>query len=101
MYLQLLMVNVAPSFLMSTIDTSVCVSNFQLCREAKVGEDPKTVGYTTSTGVEGYDFILYVSAHTTQRCSVGTTVAYSAYCQLEGAMDRYKLLVPSVHAYTI
>lgn len=34
------------------------------------------------------DFILYVSAYSTERCDIGTTVAYAAYCQLEGVFDR-------------
>ena len=39
-------------------------------------------------GIQSADFMLYVSAVATERCDVGTTVAYAAYCQLEGAMDR-------------
>lgn len=40
-------------------------------------------------GVNNTDFILYVSAKSMERCSIGTTVAYAAYCQLEDALDRY------------
>ena len=39
-------------------------------------------------GVPNADFILYVSVHNTERCSVGTTVAYAAYCELEMERDR-------------
>ena len=35
------------------------------------------------------DFILYVSAKRTYRCSTGT-IAYATYCQLEQALDRYE-----------
>ena len=34
------------------------------------------------------DFILYVSAKNTSTCG-GQTIAYSSYCQLERALDRY------------
>ncbi len=54
---------------------------------AKKGEDHKVVGYA-GEGVTDADFILYVSAFPTERCDIGTTVAYAAYCQLEGALDR-------------
>ena len=53
-----------------------------------MGEPHGITGYG-GPGVAQSDFILYVSAHSTQRCDIGTTVAYAAYCQLEGALDRY------------
>ena len=39
-------------------------------------------------GVANTDFILYVSSKSVDRCSIGSTVAYAAYCQLESALDR-------------
>ncbi|KAG7283081.1 hypothetical protein CRUP_012974 [Coryphaenoides rupestris] len=51
-------------------------------------------------GVEGYDFILYVSGVTTERCGQENIVAYAAYCQLEATVDRpiagYANLCPSM-----
>ena len=59
----------------------------QACRIAPMGEKHQTIGYG-GPGVTESDFILYVSAYSTDRCDIGTTVAYAAYCQLEGALDR-------------
>eukprot|EP00079_Xenopus_tropicalis_P039030 XP_017952801.1 PREDICTED: leishmanolysin-like peptidase [Xenopus tropicalis] len=39
-------------------------------------------------GIPDTDFVLYVSAMTTERCSQENIVAYAAYCQLEAEMDR-------------
>ncbi|XP_068185627.1 leishmanolysin-like peptidase isoform X2 [Antennarius striatus] len=39
-------------------------------------------------GVEGSDFVLYVSGLTTERCGQENIVAYAAYCQLEAELDR-------------
>lgn len=40
------------------------------------------------TGIIGADFVFYVSAMETERCSKGQTVAYAAHCQQESALDR-------------
>ncbi|XP_063788610.1 leishmanolysin-like peptidase [Pseudophryne corroboree] len=45
-------------------------------------------GPPDSGGVRDADFVLYVSAITTERCSQENIVAYAAYCQLEAEMDR-------------
>ncbi|XP_075037350.1 leishmanolysin-like peptidase [Mixophyes fleayi] len=45
-------------------------------------------GPTDSGGIRDVDFVLYVSAITTERCSQENIVAYAAYCQLEAEMDR-------------
>ncbi|XP_075466035.1 leishmanolysin-like peptidase isoform X2 [Ascaphus truei] len=45
-------------------------------------------GAPDSGGVPDADFVLYVSAMTTERCSQENIVAYAAYCQLEAEMDR-------------
>lgn len=39
-------------------------------------------------GVRDADFVLYVSALTTERCGHENIIAYAAYCQLEAEMDR-------------
>ncbi|CAG0880548.1 unnamed protein product [Darwinula stevensoni] len=39
-------------------------------------------------GIEGADFVFYVSAMETERCHKGMTVAYAAHCQQEAALDR-------------
>ncbi|KAG8432172.1 hypothetical protein GDO86_016711 [Hymenochirus boettgeri] len=45
-------------------------------------------GAPDSGGIPDADFVLYVSAMTTERCSQENIVAYAAYCQLEAEMDR-------------
>lgn len=45
------------------------------------------MGPPDGPGVEGSDFVLYVSGITTERCGQENIVAYAAYCQLE-AEDR-------------
>lgn len=45
-------------------------------------------------GIDGADFVFYVSAMSTERCKKGLTVAYAAHCQQEAALDRYD------HVYT-
>ena len=39
-------------------------------------------------GIEGADFVFYISAMETERCQKGMTVAYAAHCQQEAALDR-------------
>ncbi|KFO71619.1 Leishmanolysin-like peptidase, partial [Cuculus canorus] len=39
-------------------------------------------------GIRDADFVLYVSALTTERCGHENIIAYAAYCQLEAEMDR-------------
>ncbi|XP_053554020.1 leishmanolysin-like peptidase [Bombina bombina] len=46
------------------------------------------VGQPNNGGITDADFVLYVSAMTTERCSQENIVAYAAYCQLEAEMDR-------------
>ncbi|XP_069838585.1 leishmanolysin-like peptidase isoform X1 [Dendropsophus ebraccatus] len=55
-----------------------------LCRNKFCGAS----GPPDSGGIRDADFILYVSAITTERCSQENIVAYAAYCQLEAEMDR-------------
>lgn len=45
-------------------------------------------GLPEQEGVRDADFVLYVSALTTERCGHENIIAYAAYCQLEAEMDR-------------
>ncbi|XP_029461150.1 leishmanolysin-like peptidase [Rhinatrema bivittatum] len=45
-------------------------------------------GLPDREGIQDADFVLYVSAQTTERCGQENIVAYAAYCQLEAEMDR-------------
>ncbi|KAK2165783.1 hypothetical protein LSH36_45g05007 [Paralvinella palmiformis] len=62
-------------------------NHLEACRIAPVRDTFQVQGYG-GAGVRDSDFILYISAHQTDRCSIGTTVAYAAYCQLERTLDR-------------
>ena len=61
----------------------------QGCREVRSGQDFRVLG-ENGNGVANSDFIFYISAKSMDRCNIGTTVAYAAYCQLEDALDRYR-----------
>jgi len=48
---------------------------------------------TDGAGVDNADFVLYVSADSTGKCSQatatgGTLIAFAGHCQLEAALDR-------------
>ncbi|XP_046600078.1 leishmanolysin-like peptidase isoform X1 [Neodiprion lecontei] len=45
-------------------------------------------GSKAGPGIDGSDFVFYVSAMQTERCHKGLTVAYAAHCQQEAALDR-------------
>ncbi|KAJ6665457.1 hypothetical protein lerEdw1_003298 [Lerista edwardsae] len=59
-----------------------------------------TIGPADQEGVRDADFVLYVSALTTERCGQENIIAYAAYCQLEADVDRpiagYANLCPSM-----
>ncbi|XP_064420026.1 leishmanolysin-like peptidase isoform X2 [Latimeria chalumnae] len=57
----------------------VCSENGQYCGSA---------GLPDGAGIQDGDFLLYVSALTTERCGQENIVAYAAYCQLEAELDR-------------
>jgi len=62
---------------------------FQQCKVcSESGKSCGPVGPTDGPGVEGSDFVLYVSGITTERCGQENIVAYAAYCQLEAELDR-------------
>uniref|UniRef100_A0A5F8G2Q2 Leishmanolysin-like peptidase n=1 Tax=Monodelphis domestica TaxID=13616 RepID=A0A5F8G2Q2_MONDO len=57
-----------------------------VCREPK--SMCGSLGLPGSDGIKDADFVLYVSALTTERCSQENIIAYAAYCQQEAEMDR-------------
>lgn len=58
----------------------------KVCSES--GKSCGPIGPQDGPGVEGSDFVLYVSGVTTERCGQENIVAYAAYCQLEAELDR-------------
>lgn len=58
-----------------------------MCSES--GRSCGPSGPPDGPGVEGADFVLYVSGLTTERCGQENIVAYAAYCQLEAELDRW------------
>jgi leishmanolysin-like peptidase len=49
----------------------------------------KVKGPKGGQGIDGADFVFYISAMETERCQKGMTVAYAAHCQQEAALDRW------------
>lgn len=47
-------------------------------------------GSVAGEGIDGADFVFYVSAMESERCHNGLTVAYAAHCQQESALDRWE-----------
>ncbi|XP_041057542.1 leishmanolysin-like peptidase isoform X1 [Carcharodon carcharias] len=75
--------------------------HLQQCRVcSENGKSCGSAGLTDGPGVLDADFLLYVSALTTERCGQEDIVAYAAYCQLEAELDRpiagYANLCPSM-----
>ncbi|XP_062908503.1 leishmanolysin-like peptidase isoform X4 [Mobula hypostoma] len=75
--------------------------HLQQCRMcSENGNSCGSSGLTDGPGVKDADFLLYVSALTTERCGQEDIVAYAAYCQLEAELDRpiagYANLCPSM-----
>ncbi|MEQ2212897.1 hypothetical protein XENOCAPTIV_006599 [Xenoophorus captivus] len=58
----------------------------KVCSES--GKSCGPTGPPDGPGVDGSDFVLYVSGITTERCGQENIVAYAAYCQLEAELDR-------------
>ncbi|XP_014219740.1 leishmanolysin-like peptidase isoform X2 [Copidosoma floridanum] len=59
----------------------------RVCNEA--GQNCRVEpGSVPGEGINGADFVFYVSAMSTERCKKGLTVAYAAHCQQEAALDR-------------
>ncbi|CDQ92140.1 unnamed protein product [Oncorhynchus mykiss] len=67
----------------------LCICDFQQCKVcSETGRSCGSAGPLDGKGVEGADFVLYVSGVTTERCGQENIVAYAAYCQLESELDR-------------
>ncbi|XP_039351522.1 leishmanolysin-like peptidase isoform X1 [Mauremys reevesii] len=63
--------------------------HLQQCREYSAKEGHwGPAGLPDQEGIRDADFVLYVSALTTERCGQENIIAYAAYCQLEAEMDR-------------
>lgn len=65
------------------------VQQCKVCSES--GKSCGPTGPPDGPGVEGSDFVLYVSGITTERCGQENIVAYAAYCQLEAELDRWEV----------
>nr|XP_020038900.1 leishmanolysin-like peptidase isoform X2 [Castor canadensis] len=63
--------------------------HLQQCRVCRGGKWPcGAVGVLDQEGVQDADFVLYVGALATERCSHENIISYAAYCQQEAKMDR-------------
>ncbi|XP_030435620.1 leishmanolysin-like peptidase isoform X2 [Gopherus evgoodei] len=62
--------------------------HLQQCRVCRDNGHCGPAGLPDQEGVRDADFVLYVSALTTERCGQENIIAYAAYCQLEAEMDR-------------
>ncbi|XP_057594752.1 leishmanolysin-like peptidase isoform X2 [Hippopotamus amphibius kiboko] len=63
--------------------------HLQQCRVCCGGKWPcGAVGVPDQEGVQDADFVLYVGALATERCSHENIISYAAYCQQEAKMDR-------------
>ncbi|XP_012495126.1 PREDICTED: leishmanolysin-like peptidase [Propithecus coquereli] len=63
--------------------------HLQQCRVCRGGKWPcRAVGVSDQEGVRDADFVLYVGALATERCSHENIISYAAYCQQEAKMDR-------------
>ncbi|XP_021940334.1 leishmanolysin-like peptidase [Zootermopsis nevadensis] len=63
--------------------------HLEVCRTCNAtGQDCGTLNSDRGPGIDGADFVFYVSAMETERCHKGMTVAYAAHCQQEAALDR-------------
>uniref|UniRef100_A0A8D0C7K3 Leishmanolysin-like peptidase n=1 Tax=Salvator merianae TaxID=96440 RepID=A0A8D0C7K3_SALMN len=62
--------------------------HLQQCRVCSENLICGPAGVTDQEGVRDADFVLYVSALTTERCGQENIIAYAAYCQLEAELDR-------------
>uniref|UniRef100_F7CEY7 Leishmanolysin-like peptidase n=1 Tax=Callithrix jacchus TaxID=9483 RepID=F7CEY7_CALJA len=63
--------------------------HLQQCRVYRGGKWPHgAVGAPDQEGIPDADFVLYVGALATERCSHENIISYAAYCQQEANMDR-------------
>ncbi|KAF6217234.1 hypothetical protein GE061_001588 [Apolygus lucorum] len=69
-------------------EVEVPEEHLDVCRTCNASGMSCTSNGTPGPGIVGADFVFYVSAMKTERCSKGSTVAYAAHCQQESALDR-------------
>lgn len=69
-------------------EVEVPESHLDVCRTCNATGLSCTEHGTPGSGIQGADFVFYVSAMATERCNKGLTVAYAAHCQQESALDR-------------
>jgi len=70
-------------------EVKVPEEHLEVCRVCNAfGQNCKVKGPRGGKGIEGADFVFYISAMETERCQKGMTVAYAAHCQQEAALDR-------------
>ncbi|XP_044592458.1 leishmanolysin-like peptidase isoform X1 [Cotesia glomerata] len=64
--------------------------HLDVCRVCNAtGQKCQVQDYSSAgAGIDGADFVFYVSALQSERCHNGLTVAYAAHCQQEAALDR-------------
>ncbi|XP_062065235.1 leishmanolysin-like peptidase [Lepus europaeus] len=63
--------------------------HLQRCRICRGGKcSYEAVGVLDQEGIKDADFVLYVGALATERCSHENIISYAAYCQQEAKMDR-------------
>ncbi|XP_060028213.1 leishmanolysin-like peptidase isoform X1 [Erinaceus europaeus] len=63
--------------------------HLQPCRVCRGGKWPcPSVGVQDKEGIQDADFVLYVGALATERCSHENIISYAAYCQQESEVDR-------------
>ncbi|XP_004424570.1 PREDICTED: leishmanolysin-like peptidase isoform X1 [Ceratotherium simum simum] len=63
--------------------------HLQQCRVCRGDKSPcEAVGMQDQEGILDADFVLYVGALATDRCSHENIISYAAYCQQEAKMDR-------------
>ncbi|XP_026805367.1 leishmanolysin-like peptidase [Rhopalosiphum maidis] len=70
-------------------EVQVPEEHLEACKTCNAsGMDCGTGTSKSGVGIEGADFVFYVSAMETERCHKGLTVAYAAHCQQESSLDR-------------
>ncbi|KAL1492801.1 hypothetical protein ABEB36_010985 [Hypothenemus hampei] len=71
-------------------EVEVPQEHLDVCRVCNVtGQNCRNYpGSVPGGGIPNFDFVFYVSAMQTERCSKSLTVAYASHCQQESGLDR-------------
>jgi len=69
-------------------EVTVPSTHLDVCRSCDPSGSNCGINGIRGDGIEGADFIFYISSTQTDRCNKGATVAYAAHCQQESGMDR-------------